>query len=143
MKHFLSMMLCAFLLLPAGLAKAEDSAHNHKKALETVEYVDLNPISVPVINDNGIVQHVSLSISLECAAGKRDTVNMFKPRLMDAYLRELYGALGSGRAMMKGNIVNVEDLKTRLTSVTNRVIGPDVVEGVLLQSINQYSMRSR
>jgi hypothetical protein len=45
--------------------------------------------------------------------------------------------------MMKGNIVNVEDLKTRLTSVTNRVIGPDVVEGVLLQSINQYSMRSR
>lgn len=143
MKHFLFVMLCAFLLLPAGLAKAEDSAHDDKKATATVEYVDLNPISVPVINDKGIVQHVSLSISLECAAGKRDTVNMFKPRLMDAYLRELYGALGSGRAMMKGNVVNVEDLKTRLTTVTDRVVGSDLVEGVLLQSVNQYSMRAR
>lgn len=141
-KFFAPLMFCALLMLPAVSAQAKE-AHDAKEPAASIEYIDLNPLSVPVINDNGIVQHVSLSVSLECAAGKRDAVNIFKPRLMDAYLRELYGALGSGRAMMKGNVVNVEELKARLTTVTERVVGPELVTGVLLQSVNQYSMRAR
>ena len=141
MKIFLSMLVCAFLMLPAAVAGAEDKPADKKPG--TFEYVDLNPLTVPVINEKGVVQQVSLSISLECPMGKRDSVNIYKPRLMDAYLRELYGALGSGRAMMQGNIVDVEELKSRLTIVTERVVGSDLVSEVLLQSVQQYAMRGR
>lgn len=140
MKFFFSMLVCALLMLPAA-AGAEDKAEEKKTG--TFEYVDMNPLTVPVINEKGVVQQVSLAISLECAMGKRDSVNIYKPRLMDAYLRELYGALGSGRAMMQGNIVNVEELKSRLTIVTQRVVGPDLVSDVLLQSVHQYAMRAK
>jgi len=135
------MLVCAFLMLPAAVAGAEDKPADKKPG--TFEYVDLNPLTVPVINEKGVVQQVSLSISLECPMGKRDSVNIYKPRLMDAYLRELYGALGSGRAMMQGNIVDVEELKSRLTIVTERVVGSDLVSEVLLQSVQQYAMRGR
>jgi len=141
LKIFLSMLVCAFLMLPAAVAGAEDKPADKKPG--TFEYVDLNPLTVPVINEKGVVQQVSLSISLECPMGKRDSVNIYKPRLMDAYLRELYGALGSGRAMMQGNIVDVEELKSRLTIVTQRVVGSDLVSEVLLQSVQQYAMRGR
>jgi len=135
------MLVCTFLMLPAAVAGAADKPADKKPG--TFEYVDLNPLTVPVINEKGVVQQVSLSISLECPMGKRDLVNIYKPRLMDAYLRELYGALGSGRAMMQGNIVDVEELKSRLTIVTERVVGSDLVSEVLLQSVQQYAMRGR
>lgn len=140
MRFFLSMLVCAMLMLPLA-AQAETKQDEKKEG--AFEYVDLNPLSIPVINEKGVVQQVNISISLECAMGKRDTVNIYRPRLMDAYLRELYGALGSGRAMMKGNIVDVEALKSRLTIVTERVVGPDLVSEVLLQSVHQYAMRGR
>jgi flagellar protein FliL len=139
-KIFLILCVCA-LLMPPVAARAQEGAA--QKASGTYEYVDLHPLFVPVINEKGLVQQVSLSVSLECPMGKRDSVNVFKPRLMDAYLRELYGALGSGRAMMRGNIVDVEQLKARLEAVTERVVGPDLVSDVLLQSVQQHAMRAR
>jgi flagellar FliL protein len=139
-RFFLSMLVCAMLMLPLA-AQAETKEGEKKEG--TFEYVDLNPLSIPVINEKGVVQQVSIAVSLECPMGKRDTLNIYKPRLMDAYLRELYGALGSGRAMMQGNIVDVEALKSRLTIVTERVVGPDLVSEVLLQSVHQYAMRGR
>lgn len=140
MKFFLPMVLCAVLMLPAA-AMAESKTDDKKPG--TFEYVDLNPLSIPVINEKGVVQQVSIAVSLECPMGKRDSVNIYKPRLMDAYLRELYGALGSGRAMMHGNVVDVEALKSRLSIVTERVVGPDLVSEVLLQSVHQYAMRAK
>lgn len=142
MKLLLPVLFCALLALPGGGALASEKI-DEKKASTNVEYVDLNPLSVPVINEQGLVQQVSISVSLECAMGKRDAVNVYRPRLMDAYLRDLYGALGSGRMMMRGNVVDVEELKTRLTAVTERVVGPGLISDVLLQSVHQYSMRAR
>ncbi|MDP2205816.1 MAG: hypothetical protein Q8K65_05860 [Alphaproteobacteria bacterium] len=140
MRFFLSMFVCAMLMLPMA-AKAQDKSDDKKSG--QFEYVDLHPLSIPVINEKGVVQQVSITVSLECQMGKRDALNIYRPRLMDAYLRELYGALGSGRAMMQGNIVDVEALKSRLSIVTERVVGPDLVSEVLLQSVHQYAMRGR
>ncbi len=136
-------MLCAFLALPVCVASAHAAGDKKEAAAGDKEYVDLQPLSVPVINDAGLIQQVNVSVSLECPAGKRDQVSAFKPRLMDAYLRELYGALGSGRVMMRGNVVDVEAIKTRLGTVTQKVVGPDLVSDVLLQSVHQYAMKAR
>lgn len=106
-----------------------------------VEYYDLMPMNIPVMTDKGLVQQVSVSVSLECKAGKREKIAAYKPKLMDAYLRELYGALGAGQAMIRNDIVDIEAVKLRLSDVTQRVVGPDLVNEVLLQSVQQYRPR--
>ena len=63
-----------------------------------------------------------------------------EPRLADAYLQDLYGALGSGQAMMKGRMIDVYAVKQRLTAVTEKVLGPDKVHDVLLQVVQQRPM---
>ena len=106
-----------------------------------VEYYDLMPMNIPVMTDKGLVQQVSVSVSLECKAGKREKIAAYKPKLMDAYLRELYGALGAGQAMIRNDIVDIEAVKLRLSDVTQRVVGPDLVNEGLLQSVQQYRPR--
>lgn len=143
MKILQAVMLCALLALPAGVSPAWAAEDKKPAATDEKDYVDLQPLSVPVINDTGLVQQVSVAVSLECPMGKRDQVNAYRPRLMDAYLRELYGALGSGRVMMRNNVVDVEAVRARLGVVTQKIVGPDLVSDVLLQSVHQYAHRSR
>lgn len=135
-KHFLFAVLFAVTL--SGNAFAEEVVEVDPNA---VEYYDLMPLTVPVVTDKGLVQQVSVSVSLECAMGKREKIAAYKPKLMDAYLRELYGALGAGQAMIRNDVVDVEAVKLRLSDVTQRVVGPDLVSDVLLQSVHQYKSR--
>lgn len=134
-----SIFAALFVVLLSGNALAAgDAAPVDPNA---VEYYDLMPMNIPVMTDQGLVQQVSVSVSLECKAGKRDKIAAFKPKLMDAYLRELYGALGAGQAMIRNDIVDVEAVKLRLSAVTQRIVGPDMVSDVLLQSVQQYRPR--
>jgi hypothetical protein len=105
------------------------------------EYLQLDPLNLPIITTNGLTQQVSLLVSLEVDFGKKDDIGVYKPRLADAYIQDLYGALGSGFALMQGNIVDVRQIKQRLTSVTDKVLGPDhKVHDVLLQVVQQRPM---
>lgn len=135
-KHFLFAAFFAVAL--SGNAFAAEAVKPNPGA---VEYYDLMPLTVPVVTDKGLVQQVSVSVSLECAMGKRDKIAAYKPKLMDAYLRELYGALGAGQAMIRDDVVDVEAVKLRLSDVTQRVVGPDMVSDVLLQSVHQHKSR--
>lgn len=136
-KHFLFAALFAVMLSGNAFAAGGGEAPDP----DAIEYYDLMPLTVPVVTDKGLVQQVSVSVSLECAPGKRDKIAAYRPKLMDAYLRELYGALGAGQAMIRNDVVDVEAVKLRLTDVTERVVGPDMVSDVLLQSVHQYKSR--
>ncbi len=101
------------------------------------EYYELSPLILPIISDTGVTQQVSLIVSLEMPFGKKKDVEAYSPRLADAYLQDLYGALGAGHAMMKNNVIDVMEVKRRLTEVTHKVVGQDMVHGVLLQVLQQ------
>ena len=102
------------------------------------EYVKLDPITLPVITPKGLTQQVSLVVQLEVDWGKKDDIAPYEPRLTDAYLQDLYGALGAGHGMMNNNVVDYDKVKQRLTSVTDKVLGPDhKVHAVLLQALQQ------
>lgn len=135
---FIKHLIIGLMFLAVSTGSAFAASEKKEDAPPTIEYYDLMPVTVPVMTDKGVVQQVSVSVSLECAAGKRDKVAAYKPKLMDAYLRELYGALGGGHAMIRGNVVDIEAVKSRLSDVTTRVVGPDMVNEVLLQSVHQY-----
>lgn len=125
-----------------GKAEGADKAEGSDKvAHPDFEYLQMDALNLPIITSKGLTQQVSLLVSLEVDYGKKDEIGVFKPRLADAYIQDLYGALGAGYALIQGNIVDVRQLKARLTSVTDRVLGPDhKVRDVLLQVVQQRPM---
>lgn len=117
-------------------SKAEDAASKAEKDA-LVSFVKMDPLTLPVVNKNGVVQIVNISITLEVEdAEKAKEVEKFAPRLKDAYIQDMYGALSSNTAMTQG-VVDVEVVKKRLNAITQKVIGNDSVRDVLLQAVQQ------
>lgn len=125
-------------------AQSAEAAGGAKKegVIPEFEYYQVPPVSLPVITERGLTQQVSLAISIEIPYGKKDEVALFGPKLVDAYIRDLFGALGTGQVMVKGGAVDVESLKTRLTAVTQKVFGKEkeLCRELLLQAVQQHSI---
>jgi len=97
-----------------------------------VQFVELNPLILPVINDRGVTQMVSLVVALEVdSQEKADKVNHYSPRLTDAYLSDLYGSLS--RKAMEAGIIPIDFVKKRLNKASQKVLGDEVVSDVLVQ----------
>jgi hypothetical protein len=138
-------VILAGLIMALGLSPAyagEEGGDKDPSAPHPAfEYVKLDPITLPVITNKGLTQQVSLVVQLEVDWGKKDDITPYEPRLVDAYLQDLYGALGAGHSMMKDNFIDVNGIKQRLSSVTDKVLGPDhKVHAVLLQALQQRPM---
>ena len=138
MKFFIVAFSVCMLLFSSVQSYAQGDKGESGENLSGFEYVKLDTITIPIITNKGLTQQFSFAVSLEVDADKRDDISVFKPRLADAYIQDLYGALGDGYGFMRGDIVDVIQIKKRLTSVTNKVLGPNLkANGVLLQIINQ------
>ncbi len=119
-------------------ARESDKNGEHPK----YDYVSVPPVILPVITQAGLTQQVSLKVQLEVVWGDKDKVAEYKPRLVDAYIQDLYGALSAGSGLMKNSFVNIAAVKKRLTEDTNKVLGKnsDKVHDVLLQVLQQRPM---
>lgn len=118
-------------------AKPAFAADAELKQTPEFEYLELQPLNLPIITESGLSQTVSLVVALELPYGKMEEVKRIEPRLADAYLQDLYGTLGAGHGMMKGNVVDIQAVKQRLTEITHRIAGEELVTGVLLQVLQQ------
>ncbi|MBI3441495.1 MAG: flagellar basal body-associated FliL family protein [Proteobacteria bacterium] len=137
---FLSVICFLAVLVPRTYA-AESETKGESGPPPEFAYIQLDPINLPIITAKGLTQQVSLLVSLEIEFADKEKVSVYKPRLTDAYIQDLYGAIGAGYAMMKGNVVDVQQIKQRLTSVTDKVLGPDLkAHDVLLQVIQQRAL---
>lgn len=105
------------------------------------EYVEMEQITIPVVTDKGINQQFTFTVSLEVDAVQKEQITKFKPRLTDAYIQDLYGALGAGYGFMKNGVIDVSKVKHRLKEVTNSLLEPFHLEvhDVLLRVVQQYS----
>lgn len=98
----------------------------------SVMFVELNPLILPVINEYGVTQVVSLVVAVEVdSQEKADKVTKFQPRLTDAYLSDLYGAFAH-QAPANG-IIPIAYLKERLNIMSAKVLGDHIVSDVLVQ----------
>ncbi len=102
------------------------------------EYVELDPLVLPIVDASGVSQIISLVVSLEVSdAAAVEAVNQVKPKLKDAFIQDLYGTL-SEHAVLKGGVIQVADLKTRLNVISDTVLHDDeMVHDVLLQVVQQ------
>lgn len=114
-------------------------AQEEKKEGEAAgpSYIEMKPLNLPIVDDQGVSQTVSVVVSLEVAdAAAAAEAEKMKPRLTDAYIQDMYGAL-SKKTMMEGGVIQVIYLKDRLNKVTTKVLGEHKVKDVLLQIVAQ------
>lgn len=145
--------LVAVLLLGGGGAgayffvfnKAEASvgeAHKDvKKAKrekpENTEFVELDPLILPIIDGNGVSQTVSMVVTIEVMDAKgAEKVKKYMPKLMDSYIQDMYGVLNK-HAALEGGVIKVKMLKNRINKISQHILGDDVVYDVLLQAVQQ------
>lgn len=117
---------------------ASETAASKKEADAKVTFVKMDPLTLPVVNKNGVVQIVNISITLEVEdPEKAKEIEKFTPRLKDAYIQDMYGALSSATALTESGVVEVNTVKKRLNAITQKVLGNDSVRDVLLQAVQQ------
>lgn len=102
-----------------------------------IAYVELDPLILPIIDKRGISQTVSMVVTIEVAdPAAAAKVEELGPRLKDAYIQEMYGVLSKQDALV-GGVVQVNQIKERLTAISHKVMGEGVVQDVLLQAVQQ------
>lgn len=102
-----------------------------------VEYVKLDPLILPIIDQDGVYQVLSLAVVIEVGGvSDADKVKAKQPRLKDAYIQDMYGILNENAAL-KGGVIQVNMIKKRLNSITDRVMGDEIDTEVLLQVVQQ------
>lgn len=118
----------------AGNAYASSS---EEKSEGSVEYVKLDPLVLPIIDQDGVYQVLSLAVVIEVGGvNDADKIKAKAPRLKDAYIQDMYGILNENAAL-KGGVVQVNIIKKRLNYITHEVMGDDVETEVLLQVVQQ------
>ncbi|MCB1783373.1 MAG: flagellar basal body-associated FliL family protein [Alphaproteobacteria bacterium] len=116
---------------------AKEESHGGGGHGEGASFVELDPLILPIIDNSGVTQVVSLVVAIEVGdASAADKVKTLSPRLKDAYIQDMYGVLNE-RAALKGGVIQVSAIKKRLNSITQKVLGEDVAQDVLLQVVQQ------
>ena len=119
---------------PEELAKREA-----EKPPPPVAYVRLSPIVVPVIGKDKVEQFVTIVCTVEVDAAKQPQAQANVPRLLDAFIGTLYAGVDD-KSVMSGPLVNIPVLKDKLGAAAAKVLGPGVVQGVLVQTVTQRNM---
>ncbi len=102
-------------------------------------YMELDPLLLPVITEEGITQQVSLIVKIEVSDSSHlEEVKALEPRIVDAFVQDLYGTLSQKNAMVIHGIVNIPLIKNRLKTTATRVAGEDLIHDVLLQVVQQH-----
>ncbi|MCK5375016.1 MAG: flagellar basal body-associated FliL family protein [Alphaproteobacteria bacterium] len=100
------------------------------------EYVKLAPLLLPIIDENGVQQVVSMIVAIEVDGSNAERVKEISPRLTDAYIQSMYGILNR-HAALKGGIIQVRMIKEHLNRITDEVLGDEIDTEVLLQHVQQ------
>ena len=136
-----AMVLIGGMAVPGTPARAhatdqKASAGDTPAAGAEHKFVNMDPLTLPVIDGTGVVSNISLAIALDCDEAKADGVKKQLPVLTDAFIQNLYGTLNKHDALRDG-VLQVALIKDRLTAITNKVMGAGQVNNVLLQVVSQ------
>lgn len=116
-------------------AKAEEKKHGEEAPAP--KFVKLDPLVVPVMDDEGVSQTISMLITFEVVDEEgMKKVEDQKPRIKDAMITNLYGLMNHPAVMDKG-VLKVGYVKKRLNDISQKVMGEGVIKDVLLQMVQQ------
>lgn len=117
--------------------KVKNEKHAKKGHAVEPTFVEMDPLILPIVDNSGVTQVVSLVIALEVEDKEiAKKIEALTPRLKDAYIQDMYGVLNK-YAAMKGGVIQVSTIKERLNIVTDEVLGGVGEAKVLLQVVQQ------
>jgi flagellar FliL protein len=120
-----------------GKIKEADKDKKDDKEKTPSSFVQLDPLILPIIGKDGLTQTVSMVIVIETQNDEtKKEVAYMAPRLKDAFIQDMYGALTKD-SIMKDGVIQVGALKARLHTIGVKVLGDDMVKDVLLQVVQQ------
>lgn len=126
-----------FILFGQKPKEGEAKVEEPPKPKGPPAFLQVGPIILPLVGETRVEQNILLVVSIELGnESVREQVRPLVPRLNDAFLRALYGGLGKGD-VVEGQIVNVTAVKAKLVKATEEVLGPNVAQDVLIQSVTQ------
>ena len=113
-------------------ASAEEKEEDEGGVLDAEpEYIRLDPISVPIRGKRKISHYVFLSLSLEVAnSGETDRVQRYRPKLRDAFIRDLNGKTVLSKA--GDGTLDFDAIKKRLIRRAEKILGKGIVTDVLI-----------
>jgi hypothetical protein len=118
---------------------ADKTAQDKLRAMfggELIQHLPLPVFSIPVIRDNEVTDQVNIAIVVETKGeDNRDKVMAGRYKLYDAFLRDLYGLLAIKRA--DGQLFDQQVVKIRLARASDKVLGPGVINNILVSGISQ------
>ncbi len=146
---FFSILLILSMLSNNALASGGGNKSDSSKAktekktkIANFGYIDLDMITIPIITKEGLFQQFTFAVTLEVIMKDVPDVHEYRPRLADAYIQDLYGALAENEELINNHLVNIKAIKKRLKKVTDEVLGDDLkVNDVLIQLIFQKSIK--
>lgn len=138
MRKFLAFAAACVLGFSAFTGVGVKPAFAKGGAAGEIQFVELAPLILPILDKNGVHQSVSLVVTLEITnPDAYGTVDMLKPRIKDAFIQELYGTLHDHAASSSTGMLQVRTIKKKLTSIASKVVGKGAVNDVLLQVVQQ------
>jgi flagellar basal body-associated protein FliL len=101
-------------------------------------FIDVEPLNIPVFNENRVPATVQIQLKLE-AIGKENEEQIIRllPRISDAFLRDMHAFIPRLLKMKEG--INVVIIKKRLQIISERLVGPNLINNILVQSISDSS----
>ncbi len=136
MRNFsvLTFVLFCAVFLSSAMSYASEKK---EKSGSASEYVKLDPLLLPIIDEDGVQQVVSMVVAIEVGGvSDADKIKAMRPKLTDAYIQDMYGILNK-HAALKGGIIQVQMIKERLNKITDEVVGDKIDTEVLLQVVQQ------
>lgn len=120
--------------LSSGAVEAEKPAKIPGLGRDGLEHFQLQPFNISVIRDGRVTRIITLIVNLE-TRGDANKTKIIADRyyLQDAFLRDMHGFASYQRA--DGQSIDPQMVKTRLLVISDRILGKNVVENVLVQSI--------
>lgn len=124
----------------AGVGAEQAPAAPKRAPSAAAVFVNIGPLTIPVLGQNRIDQFVTVLVALEvddAATGER--LRAMAPRLTDAYLTALYGEIAGG-SLFRNGLLDLGGAKARLMASTRAVLGDGIVHDVLIQVVTQRPM---
>lgn len=121
-------------------APAVDAAAEPEKPVGPPRFLDMDPLVIPIFAEDRVIAAIQIQLKLETrGVENEDYLIRMKPRLGDAFLRDLYAFIP--RLVQKGGQLDVLAIKQRLQMVADKVAGAGKINSVLVQSISDNTQR--
>jgi len=97
-------------------------------------FVDMEPLVIPVFQGDKVAATVQIQVKLE-TIGKDNKAKLqhIMPRISDLFIRDLHTFIP--RLLKQKERIDVLIVKQRLKLISDKLIGPELIQNVLVQSV--------